>query len=132
MKEDNEVVEAYNEACLDYLFTRTQGRGMKGFHNREVERPMLFRLLPKDLKGKRVGIYRGVSCGEVFDSARRASLFEAEEATDDQANLKKLIMGRLEGLPASLTLLSMERKHADSTLHSSATSFGCGAFLNAM
>jgi polar amino acid transport system substrate-binding protein len=46
-----------------------------------------------DLKGKRVGINRGVSYGEVFDSARRAGLFETEEVTDNQANLKKLIMG---------------------------------------
>jgi polar amino acid transport system substrate-binding protein len=28
-----------------------------------------------DLRGKRVGINRGVSYGEVFDSARRAGLF---------------------------------------------------------
>lgn len=52
-----------------------------------------------ELKGKRVGINRGVSYGEVFDSACRAGLFEAEEVTDNQANLKKLMMGRLDGLP---------------------------------
>jgi len=40
-----------------------------------------------------------VSYGEVFDSACRAGLFEAEEVTDNQANLKKLMMGRLDGLP---------------------------------
>jgi polar amino acid transport system substrate-binding protein len=48
-----------------------------------------------DLKGKRVGINRGWSYGEVIDSARRAGLFQVEEATGDQANLKKLILGRL-------------------------------------
>ena len=52
-----------------------------------------------ELKGKRVGINRGVSYGEVFDGARRAGLFEAEAVTDNRANLKKLIMGRLDGLP---------------------------------
>ena len=52
-----------------------------------------------ELKGKRVGINRGVSYGEVFDSARRAGLFETEEATDNQANLRKLILGCLDGLP---------------------------------
>lgn len=49
-----------------------------------------------DLSGKRVGINRGWSYGEVFDSVRRAGLFEVEEATDNQANLKKLILGRLD------------------------------------
>ena len=52
-----------------------------------------------ELKWKRVGINRGVSYGEVFDSARRAGLFDAEEVTNNQANLKKLIMGCLDGLP---------------------------------
>ena len=46
-----------------------------------------------ELKWKRVGINRGVRYGSVFDSAHRAGLFEAEEVTDNQANLKKLIMG---------------------------------------
>ena len=49
-----------------------------------------------DLGGRRVGINRGWSYGEVFDSARRAGLFSAEEATDDQANLTKLILGRVD------------------------------------
>ena len=52
-----------------------------------------------ELKWKRVGINRGVRYGSVFDSAHRAGLFEAEEVTDNQANLKKLIRGRLDGLP---------------------------------
>jgi polar amino acid transport system substrate-binding protein len=44
------------------------------------------------VSGKRVGINRGWRYGEVFDSVRRAGLFEAEEATDNQANLKKFIL----------------------------------------
>ena len=59
-----------------------------------------------DLTGKRVGINRGWSYGEVVDSARRAGLFEAEEATGDQANLKKLLLGRLDCIIADeLSLL---------------------------
>lgn len=49
-----------------------------------------------DLSGKRVGINRGWSYGEVFDSARRAALFTAEEAADNAANLKKLLAGRVD------------------------------------
>jgi len=49
-----------------------------------------------DLTGKRIGINRGWSYGEVFDSARQAGLFVAEEATDNQANLKKLVLGRVD------------------------------------
>lgn len=49
-----------------------------------------------DLGGKRVGVNRGWSYGEVFDSARRAGLFVVEEAADNQANLAKLMLGRLD------------------------------------
>jgi len=59
-----------------------------------------------DLSGKRVGINRGWSYGEVFDSARRAGLFKAEEATDNLANLKKLILGRLDCIIADELSLS--------------------------
>ncbi len=59
-----------------------------------------------DLQGKRVGINRGWSYGEVFDSARRAGLFKAEEAADNQANLKKLILGRVECIVADELSLS--------------------------
>lgn len=59
-----------------------------------------------DLSGKRVGINRGWSYGEVFDSARRAGLFEAEEATDNLANLKKLKLGRLDCIIADELSLS--------------------------
>ena len=46
-----------------------------------------------DLTGKRIGINRGWRYGEVFDSARQAGLFVAEEAADNQANLEKFIQG---------------------------------------
>jgi polar amino acid transport system substrate-binding protein len=59
-----------------------------------------------DLRGKRVGINRGRSYGEVFDTARRAGLFEAEEAMDNPANLKKLILGRLDCIIADDRSLS--------------------------
>jgi polar amino acid transport system substrate-binding protein len=49
-----------------------------------------------DLKGKRVGVNRGWSYGEVFDNARGSGLFKAEEATDNQANLKKLLADRVD------------------------------------
>jgi ubiquinone/menaquinone biosynthesis C-methylase UbiE len=60
VKEENEVVAAYDEACKDYFFTRTSGNGMAGFHNREVERPIMFRLLPPSLAGSRL---LDVGCG---------------------------------------------------------------------
>ena len=59
-----------------------------------------------DLSGKRVGLNRGWSYGEVFYSARRAGLFEAEEATDNLANLKKLMLGRLDCIIAEELSLS--------------------------
>lgn len=59
-----------------------------------------------DLSGKRVGINRGWSYGEVFDSARRAGRFVAEEAADNQANLTKLMLGRLDCIIADNLSLS--------------------------
>jgi polar amino acid transport system substrate-binding protein len=49
-----------------------------------------------DLAGKRVGINRGWSYGEVFDSARREGVFTSEEASDNMANLKKLELERVD------------------------------------
>lgn len=60
-----------------------------------------------DLAGKRVGINRGWSYGEKFDSARRAGRFDAEEATDNVANLRKLLSGRLDCMIADR--LSLQR-----------------------
>lgn len=60
-----------------------------------------------DLAGKRVGINRGWSYGEVFDTARRAGLFNAEEATDSRANLKKLLTDRVDCMIAET--LSLQR-----------------------
>lgn len=58
------------------------------------------------LRGKRVGINRGWSYGEVFDNARWSGLFNAEEATDNQANLKKLLVDRVDCIIADeLSLL---------------------------
>lgn len=44
-----------------------------------------------DLTVKRIGINRGWRYGEVFDSARQAGLFVAEDAADNQANLETFI-----------------------------------------
>jgi polar amino acid transport system substrate-binding protein len=64
-----------------------------------------------DLEGKRVGINRGWSYGEAFDSARRKGLFHTEEATGNQANLKKLILGRLDCVVADeFSLLQILRQ----------------------
>jgi len=64
-----------------------------------------------DLQGKRVGVNRGWSYGEAFDSARKEGLFQAEEATGNQANVKKLLLGRLDCIIADeLSLLRILRR----------------------
>ena len=49
-----------------------------------------------DLKEKRVGVNRGWSYGEVFDNTRKSGLFDAEEATDNFSNMKKLLADRVD------------------------------------
>lgn len=58
-----------------------------------------------DLKGKRVGINRGWSYGEVFDTARRSGLLTADETADNLANLKKLLMDRVDCIIAETVSL---------------------------
>ena len=49
-----------------------------------------------DLAGKRVGINRGWSYGQDFDEAREKRLFVVDEASDNLANFKKLLKGRVD------------------------------------
>ena len=61
-----------------------------------------------DLAGRRVGVNRGWSYGEVFDSARRTGLIQVEEAADNEANLKKLLSKRVDCIVADeLSLLQI-------------------------
>ncbi|HJP29649.1 MAG TPA: transporter substrate-binding domain-containing protein [Candidatus Latescibacteria bacterium] len=49
-----------------------------------------------DLQGKVVGLNRGWSYGEDFDSIRKKGVFRTEEANDNLANFRKLIRGRID------------------------------------
>ncbi|MFG6416246.1 substrate-binding periplasmic protein [Roseateles sp. DC23W] len=49
-----------------------------------------------DLTGKRVGVIRGWSYGEAFDTARRLGRFQCEEVATDAHNFAKLQRGRLD------------------------------------
>lgn len=59
MKE-KELEKAYNEASKNYLFSRTKGKDKTGFQNREMEQPIMFELVPKDLNNKKL---LDVGCG---------------------------------------------------------------------
>ncbi len=64
-----------------------------------------------DLKDKRIGVNRDWSYGEAFDSARRSGLFYTEEAAGNQANVKKLLLGRLDCIIVDqLSLLRILRR----------------------
>ncbi|WP_114099118.1 ABC transporter substrate-binding protein [Thalassospira profundimaris] len=53
-----------------------------------------------DLEGMSVGVIRGWSYGDAFDSARRAGLFSASEATGDDQNFSMLISKRIDAVIA--------------------------------
>jgi len=58
--EEYELEKAYDEASKDYFFSRTDGRDKTGFQNREMERPIMLEIVPKNLKNKRL---LDVGCG---------------------------------------------------------------------
>ncbi len=47
--EDKKLKEVYNKAAKDFLHSRTTKNHRSGFWNREVERPLIFKLVPKNL-----------------------------------------------------------------------------------
>lgn len=60
MEEEKELGDAYNLAADNFLFTRTVGKEIIGFENREIEQPMMCKLVPKDLKNKKL---LDIGCG---------------------------------------------------------------------
>ncbi len=54
-----------------------------------------------DLRGLTVGVIRGWSYGEAFDSARAQRLFSVDETDSDAKNFSKLQLGRLDAVLAT-------------------------------
>ncbi len=50
---DKELVKAYNKSARDFLKTRTK-KNDHGFWNREVEQPLMFEMVPKNLPGMKL------------------------------------------------------------------------------
>jgi polar amino acid transport system substrate-binding protein len=59
------------------------------------DRPVAFRRMV-DLKGKRIGVLRGWSYGDGFDSLRRGGTCRVEEVASDEQNFHKLASKRLD------------------------------------
>jgi polar amino acid transport system substrate-binding protein len=53
-----------------------------------------------DLAGKKIGVIRGWSYGDDFDTARKKEAFKVEEVAGDDQNFKKLLNGRIDCLVA--------------------------------
>lgn len=62
-------------------------------------KPINFKTLA-DLNGKRIGVIRGWSYGDLFDVARKSGKFTAEDVLNDKANFLKLAHGRLDAVLA--------------------------------
>ena len=60
-------------------------------------KPITFRSLP-DLYGLTVGVIRGWSYGDAFDTARQSGLIKVEEVSGDRSNFMKLAEGRLDAI----------------------------------
>jgi len=51
-----------------------------------------------DLKGKTIGVIRGWSYGDTFDSGVESRLFKVEAVEDDYRNINKLLYGRIDAI----------------------------------
>jgi len=60
MKEEKELENAYDECAERFLSSRTTETGITGFQNREIEQPIMFQLVPQNLKGKKL---LDIGCG---------------------------------------------------------------------
>jgi len=58
--EVKKLAKAYDKAAQNFLFTRTDGKGISGFWNREIEQPLMYKLVPQNLKGKKL---LDIGCG---------------------------------------------------------------------
>ncbi len=57
---EGKLEKLYDEIAENFLFTRTGAKGDSGFFNREMEQPITFKLVPKNLKNKKL---LDVGCG---------------------------------------------------------------------
>ena len=60
MEEEKELEEAYDLGAERFLSSRTTETGLTGFPNREIEQPLMFEMVPKDLTGKKL---LDIGCG---------------------------------------------------------------------
>lgn len=60
MEEEKEIEEMYDEGAERFLSSRTTETGRLGLQNREIERPIIFELVPKNLNGKKL---LDIGCG---------------------------------------------------------------------
>ena len=56
----DELSKAYDNAAEQYLFSRTNDTTLSGFHNREIEQPTIFRLVPENLTNM---VLLDIGCG---------------------------------------------------------------------
>ncbi|MGV8169304.1 MAG: class I SAM-dependent methyltransferase [Candidatus Nanoarchaeia archaeon] len=60
MNEETKIREGYNDSAKLYLDSRTVEKGLNGLSNRELEQPAMYKLVPKNLKNKKV---LDIGCG---------------------------------------------------------------------
>lgn len=61
------------------------------------DRPLVFNTMA-DLKGKTIGAAVGYTYGEAFDQAAQGGEFTVDRTSSDEANLRKLLLGRLDAV----------------------------------
>jgi ubiquinone/menaquinone biosynthesis C-methylase UbiE len=87
--EEHTLKTSYNKIASEYLFSRTKAKGLTGFQNRNMERPMMFSLVPKNLKNKKL---LDIGCGpgvHIKEYSKRGANCVGIDISDEMIKLAK-------------------------------------------
>lgn len=89
-KDEEDVKNAYDEnSAKQYHFTRAESNGVSGFHCREIERPMMFKLVSQNLEGK---VLLDAGCGSgihLQEYLKRGCVCYGVDISEDMIKLAK-------------------------------------------
>ncbi len=51
---EEEIAKLYDESADDFYYSRSIGKELTGVQNRDIEQPIMFRMVPEDLEGMKL------------------------------------------------------------------------------
>lgn len=91
MKEIQELKKVYDKYAINYFAARSQGKDKSGIYTREIEKPIMFSLVPKNLKNKKL---LDIGCGpgiHLKEYLKRKAEAHGVDISKEMLNLAKKI-----------------------------------------